>query len=315
MDRAGAGFAARHRFAIYYGLAHLVALLVMVAFFAWSSADPAVSTLLARLFPWLAAHQRYVNVPSIIGFAAQIHPAAFLILVFAVAPTLSAIAVSAWIGGGALGRLLARIKPWPDQAARPRAVRAYAGLAALHAVGLAVYGAALFRFASADDIGRTLATLGGTAPFIALTLLMGPFLDEGGLLEELGWRGFAWPWLQARLRVPLLAAVWLGVLWMAWHLPRELPTLLAGPDWGKWLGQQARFAVLTVALSVIAGYFVNMTGGSVLPAVIVHGATNVWSKAITPAEIASGIDLRAWVVIPVALAIAVFAGRRLGQAP
>lgn len=306
---------ARHRFAAYYALANLIALAVMAIFFAWVTVNPGIALVLPELWRWVGAQHVYINTATIVAFAAAAHPSALLILLFAVAPSLAAIAVSSRLGRGAVRRLFARYRPWPDRAARARALRGYAGLAAFHAAGIALYGAALFHYASAADIGRTMAVLGGSAPLILATLAIGPFVDEGGLLEELGWRGFAWPWLQDRMRAPLLAAVWLGLLWMAWHLPRELPTLLSGPDWGVWLGQQARFAVLTVSLSVIAGYFVNLTGGSVLPAIIVHGGSNLWSKAMGPAEAASGIDLRAWVVIPLALAIAVLAGRRLGRLP
>ena len=39
-----------------------------------------------------------------------------------------------------------------------------------------------------------------------------------GLLEEIGWTGYAFPKI-CRDRSTLAASVWLGLLWGAWHLP------------------------------------------------------------------------------------------------
>jgi hypothetical protein len=107
-------------------------------------------------------------------------------------------------------------------------------------------------------------------------LLTAAFLDQGAVLEELGWRGYALPELQAGLLSPLGAAVLVGVAWGLWHVPRDvtyglierlgmiqylllfLPSFLAG----------------TITISIIAAYFVNRCGGSVIPAIMVHGLTN-----------------------------------------
>jgi membrane protease YdiL (CAAX protease family) len=39
-----------------------------------------------------------------------------------------------------------------------------------------------------------------------------------GLLEELGWTGFALPWLRRRFSV-LITGLIMGLLWGAWHFP------------------------------------------------------------------------------------------------
>jgi len=51
--------------------------------------------------------------------------------------------------------------------------------------------------------------------FLATALYGGPLGEEGG------WRGFALPRLQKRFD-PLLASVWLGLLWALWHLPLHM---------------------------------------------------------------------------------------------
>jgi membrane protease YdiL (CAAX protease family) len=47
------------------------------------------------------------------------------------------------------------------------------------------------------------------------------FFLGGPLGEEIGWRGFALPRMQARYG-PLWGTLWLGLLWTCWHLPHFL---------------------------------------------------------------------------------------------
>jgi membrane protease YdiL (CAAX protease family) len=76
----------------------------------------------------------------------------------------------------------------------------------------------------------------------------------GGGQEELGWRGFALPRLQARYS-PLAATLLLGFLWGVWHVP------LYGP-----LGW-----VLPLILAFFYTYLYNRTG-SVLLCMLLHGS-------------------------------------------
>lgn len=101
------------------------------------------------------------------------------------------------------------------------------------------------------------------------------FTNQGGLLEELGWRGYAWPLLVRRLGSPLIAAALLGVAWALWHLPREiLPIAMGQFAFGKFLVGQALFICSCVGMTVVAVTFVNLTGGSVWPAIMIHGTLN-----------------------------------------
>lgn len=94
------------------------------------------------------------------------------------------------------------------------------------------------------------------------------FFVGGGIDEEVGWRGFALPRLQARMH-PALASVVLGVLWACWHLPlwfipgtfqsaQSFPVYLLG----------------VTAASVLLGWIHNGTG-SLLLVVLAHSASDV----------------------------------------
>jgi membrane protease YdiL (CAAX protease family) len=118
--------------------------------------------------------------------------------------------------------------------------------------------------------------LGGEAPDLAVTMLPGAvFLllfsifpgSAGG--EELGWRGFALPYLQAG-RSALGASVVLGVAWGVWHMP----LYLIGTD-NRPLTLFAPWVLLTVAASVILTWMYNGTRGSLLIVVLFHAASNL----------------------------------------
>ncbi|MFC7046332.1 CPBP family intramembrane glutamic endopeptidase [Halobacteriaceae archaeon GCM10025711] len=105
------------------------------------------------------------------------------------------------------------LREWALQAVRwrvhPKWYVAALGIPATIALGSGVVGA---YFGSPVDFGNfspDLITLG--IGVVLATLL-------GGGQEELGWRGFAQPELQARYGA-LRAAVVIGVLWGGWHLP------------------------------------------------------------------------------------------------
>ena len=76
--------------------------------------------------------------------------------------------------------------------------------------------------------------------------------------EEVGWRGYALPALQARYGA-LISSVILGVAWALWHLP-----LFFNPDtsysdlhFGLWLGY-------LIPLTILITWVFNSTGGACL---------------------------------------------------
>jgi membrane protease YdiL (CAAX protease family) len=137
----------------------------------------------------------------------------------------------------------------------------------------------------ADLAGLLSVLLGGEVlrGFIAnlsllLTLFL-PWLLQGifipSLGEELGWRGFALPRLQARY-APVLAAIILGALQGLWHLP-VLFTPILGPF--------SLEKLITFVLTAIGGVFLynwvfNNARGSVLIAILMHASSNAASRTL-----------------------------------
>jgi len=276
---------------------YLLALAIASAMVAFTYGMHATNVV-PELVKWLYAHNLYPNVLTIAwyGIVAK-QPMVLRVFFFAGAPTIAALVVARQSGSG-LDDLLSRLRPWRGGVSPSSAGLTYA---AIFTVYFAVFGAYYWMTWSA---GKSNTILGGSITALVFWALIGPFVDEGGTLEELGWRGFAFPRLQQIIKSPLWASVFLGVIWTAWHLPREVPTLLAGVNWGQWLSNQAQFVLLCVGLSIVSGYLVNRTGGSVIPAILVHGGSNVWSKAVSavPNDVFH-TDVRTVAVVVIALVI------------
>jgi hypothetical protein len=146
------------------------------------------------------------------------------------------------------------------------------------------------------------------------------FLDQGAVLEELGWRGFAAPELQRTMHSPLRVALAIGILWGLWHLPRDLTTGVLerlGPTVYLALYLPS-FLLGTISVSIIASYFMNRLGGSVIPAVMIHGITNDSVGISGSASIVEALTpyhqfTKNSVLALVAIAIVVLAGSSLGR--
>jgi membrane protease YdiL (CAAX protease family) len=87
--------------------------------------------------------------------------------------------------------------------------------------------------------------------------------------EEIGWRGFALPRLQA-VHSPLKASLIIGVAWAAWHIPKFL-TAGDPHDTAFWF-----FAVNMVANAILFTWIFDRTAGSLLMMVLLHAAVNLW---------------------------------------
>jgi uncharacterized protein len=87
--------------------------------------------------------------------------------------------------------------------------------------------------------------------------------------EELGWRGYWLPRLQARFGA-LFSSILLGAVWGFWHLPLALtPGDLRSETFFGW-------SVLgTVATAILFTWVYNHTQGSLFVALLLHTSTNV----------------------------------------
>lgn len=124
--------------------------------------------------------------------------------------------------------------------------------------------------------------------------------------EEPGWRGFALPALLERFH-PLLAAIVLGVIHSAWHLP-----LLShyGTTFGWYLFN-------LIPLTVILNWFYLKSRGSVIPVMLLHASTNVIENFVpTPMVVLGGLGtwtvLRGTVYWVVTIVIVIFTRGNLG---
>ena len=180
-------------------------------------------------------------------------------------PLVAAVIVTAQESGRAgLRSLLGRILQW-------RVAPIWYGVALLGPILL--YLAALALAVLLGGQPPSLGALIGVVPILViLTLYMVFFVALG---EEVGWRGYALPALQARYGA-LVASVILGAMWALWHLP-----LFFNPD----LHYSDLPFVLQLAFQIPAAilftWVFNSTGGSVLIAILMHAvlnaSTRLWS--------------------------------------
>lgn len=298
----------------FYTLSVLIVILVMAIGVPLMLSNPAVAGMMPALFGFIEERGSYANLVEIVAFTFQVQPAATLILLFAAAPALAAIVASVLRSdSGGLRSLLSRFRPWRNGVSWQQGVRVWVSFFVVY---LAIAGAFIWltnSLAGPYALDKTAAII-GTAPLaVVLTLVLGAFIDEGGTLEELGWRGYALPLLLDKMRSPLRATIILAILWWAWHLPREITSILSGIDASAFLIGQSIFLLLCIGLSIVITYVFNLTGGSVWAGILIHGGTNVWSKALQgPLYGALGFDLRTAIVLVIAVAILLLTRGRLG---
>jgi len=120
-------------------------------------------------------------------------------------------------------------------------------------------------------------------PALILPFFIFDFLTNG---EEMGWRGFVLPRLQAK-HSALVSSLIVGVIWGFWHLPRYLSQ-----------GNTSLFVLMMVKVladAVIYTWVYNSTGGSLLLTTILHAAGNTAGVFLPIANTVSGEHLNVYI--------------------
>ena len=144
--------------------------------------------------------------------------------------------------------------------------------------------------------------------FPIIVLINAPF--GSGMGEEPGWQGFVMPRLVKRFH-PLLACTLHGVLWAAWHLPAF---------YASWMGEQPLgwFFAYAIPLSIIAFWLTRQAKGSVIPAVLLHSSSNLYSTYLLSDQImtstlaANFTEIKTIVYWAIAIVLIVATRGRLG---
>jgi uncharacterized protein len=115
--------------------------------------------------------------------------------------------------------------------------------------------------------------------------------------EEVGWRGFALPRLQARAS-PLIASLILVLFWIPWHFflwkAQGAPVM----TWSVWISRNSLSIILS---SVISAWLYNRSGASILVAGIHHAAENSNGRLLLIQDWDMYIVLKTVVVLAVIL--------------
>jgi CAAX protease family protein len=180
-------------------------------------------------------------------------------------------------------------------------------------VGWVWYGVALLALPLIHAVGVGLAALtGARIPFEPGMIALLPLFLFTNLGEEIGWRGYALPRLQARID-PFMAALVVGLVWALFHWV----ALLANAE-SPFSYVLIGTAQLT-AMSVIMAFIFNRARESLPVVVLAHASYDTVSIGVIPL-VGTGVPLLAfglsavvaWVVVA---GLVLRWGRDLGRSP
>ena len=115
--------------------------------------------------------------------------------------------------------------------------------------------------------------------YMIVPMIILQFFFDSGLGEELGWRGFLLPRLQARHNA-LVSSLILGIAWSVWHLPLfMLPVMPPTYEIAQAIGVVPALlgygVLIVMPYSILFTWLYNNTKGSLLLAFVFH-ASQAW---------------------------------------
>jgi uncharacterized protein len=214
----------------------------------------------------------HLNLAKLAANSSGAPPIALVGIVFtAYTPTVAALLVAwLWPDAGGVRRLLQQVTRW----------RAHAGwylLALLGPIPLLLLADLIYVVLGGAAPHQWLAAPTGTAEggLSAVVFAIGAVI-AGSIGEELGWRGFGQPRLQAGIGA-LWAAIIIGLLWSSWHLwPVVVPGGLSLFMWTDFPQTYLRL----ISTAVLYAWLYNSTRGSLLVVLVAHGGFNIASSIV-----------------------------------
>ena len=211
-------------------------------------------------------------------------------------PTLAALLLTVLMSGRAgLKRLLRPLLTWRVHIGWYLFSFLITAVGALIAIGLHVW------------LGGARPTFNDPAQLYLVIPVFLYVLFTSVLGEEIGWRGYALPRLQAR-HSALHASLILGLVWGAWHLPlfwmagnfhQQIPISL--------------FLLQTTGFSILYTWMYNHTRGSLLLAHLFHAASNTTIGVLPVLPMDTGGSLRPlWLVVGLLWSVALIVVARYG---
>jgi membrane protease YdiL (CAAX protease family) len=296
---------------VFFVLAVLIALVAMAI---RATDPPALGKALGQMF------ERNQMANIVTGVQASIEtPVLWNAILFPAAPTIAAfLVIGIAYGRHGLRAWLGRFRPWCAVPWR-QGVAVWLLFFAVFVATIGVYFAYAVSVGKTNEIALAIQRLGPGFPALVGGLAMMLLLSSGPLLEEMGWRGFLLPLVLTRM-TPLTASIVVGVLWAAWHLPREIAPLMSGTEgiWASFAVKQVNFFGGCICSSIIATFLFFKLGGSVWGGMLVHAFHNEISvniiRGAEPVVSLLGFPARVLTLFEVVIAgvIIVLAGRNLG---
>jgi len=173
---------------------------------------------------------------------------------------------------------------------------------AWYAVALSplAFGAVAWLFLAAGGRAPAVADLGrmGGIADLPPPLLFLALIPLNGYAEEVGWRGFVLPRLQAR-RSALAASLLLALPWALWHVP--MFGVLASYR-GMSAGTFPGFLLGLAGGSIVLAWLYNRSGGSVWLLALYHAALNLAAGTLAArgtmaAVVSTGVMVNAGVLV------------------